>query len=366
MYGLNRLKSANHLIALFAVSPAAATYQKRLFRFSSLFRSIPSKHSNSAAIDYFVYVGKGGKISGQSLIENQSRRNDRNKIYKRKVLPPELSRHTAMLTCESAANGGVCDVFLVGTNHVYAKSAQQVKAVIEFLKPQVVFLELCSNRRNGILPPQKKKILEFLYLAIMLQFPLVPIYSLAEPVLGENKQGIGAVEVLYGAEFHLAYEEAMKYGAKVILGDQPYEISWRRRWIKIPLWDKIKFMYTSLFEEELSRRDLTKMMKKIEEDGQTVPDQDIRDMKKLPAYMEIMVNERDQYMSTKLLRVAREHNSVVAVVGSAHLPGIQKNWKQPVDVEQLLSAPSDVVMLISYGVLTEWNTLIPKTVSSIN
>ncbi|KAH6764726.1 hypothetical protein C2S51_015975 [Perilla frutescens var. frutescens] len=319
MYGLNRLKSANHLIALFAVSPAAATYQKRLFRFSSLFRSIPSKHSNSAAIDYFVYVGKGGKISGQSLIENQSRRNDMNKIYKRKVLPPELSRHTAMLTCESGADGGVCDVYLVGTHHFCAKSAQRVKAVIEFLKPQVVFLELCSSRRNGILPPPKKK--------------------------------IGAVEVLYGAEFHLAYEEAMKYGAKVILGDRPDEITWRRGWVKIPLWDKIKFMYSSLFEEELSRRDLTKMMKKIEEDGQTVPDQEILDMMKYPpAYMETLVNERDQYMSAKLLRVAREHNSVVAVVGRAHLPGIQKNWKQPVDVEQLLSAPSDVVMLISYGV----------------
>ncbi|KAH6796010.1 hypothetical protein C2S51_036996 [Perilla frutescens var. frutescens] len=263
------------------------------------------------------YFASGGKISGQSLIENQSRRNGRNKIYKRKVLPPELSRHTAMLTCESAANGGVCDVFLVGTNHVSAKSAQQVKAVIEFLKAQVVFLELCSSRRNGILPPQKKKILEFLYLAIMLQFPLVAIYSVAEPVLGENKQGI----------------------------------TWRRGWIKIPLWDKIKFMYTLLFEEELSRRDLTKMMKKIEEDGQIVFDQDrINMMKCPPAYMETLVNERDQYMSAKLLRVAREHNSVVAVVGSAHLPGIQKNWKQPVDVEQLLSAPSDVAMLISYGV----------------
>lgn len=39
-----------------------------------------------------------------------------------------------------------------------------------------------------------------------------------------------------------------------------------------------------------------------------------------------------RYMSSTLLRVAREHTSVVAVVGKGHLPGIKKNWKQPVEV----------------------------------
>ena len=35
-----------------------------------------------------------------------------------KVLPEELSRNTVVLTCESAAEGGFCDVYLVGTAHV--------------------------------------------------------------------------------------------------------------------------------------------------------------------------------------------------------------------------------------------------------
>lgn len=37
-------------------------------------------------------------------------------------------------------------------------------------------------------------------------------------------------------------------------------------------------------------------------------------------------------MSSKLLKVAGEHSSVVAVVGKGHLQGIQKHWKQPVEV----------------------------------
>lgn len=38
--------------------------------------------------------------------------------YERKVLPEELSRSVMMLTCDSSANGGICDVYVVGTAHV--------------------------------------------------------------------------------------------------------------------------------------------------------------------------------------------------------------------------------------------------------
>jgi pheromone shutdown protein TraB len=37
-------------------------------------------------------------------------------------------------------------------------------------------------------------------------------------------------------------------------------------------------------------------------------------------------------MSSKLLKVAREHSSVVAVVGKGHVAGIKKHWEQPIQV----------------------------------
>lgn len=43
-------------------------------------------------------------------------------------------------------------------------------------------------------------------------------------------------------------------------------------------------------------------------------------------------------MAFTLLRAAREHTSVVAVVGKGHLQGIKKNWEQPFEVgEQFFS-----------------------------
>jgi pheromone shutdown protein TraB len=37
-------------------------------------------------------------------------------------------------------------------------------------------------------------------------------------------------------------------------------------------------------------------------------------------------------MSRKLWDAAREHSSVVAVVGQEHLPGIKRYWAQPIEV----------------------------------
>lgn len=40
--------------------------------------------------------------------------------YVRKDLPEELSRSVMMLTCDSSTDGGICDVYVVGTAHVSA------------------------------------------------------------------------------------------------------------------------------------------------------------------------------------------------------------------------------------------------------
>lgn len=59
-----------------------------------------------------------------------------------------------------------------------------------------------------------------------------------------------------------------------------------------------------------------------------------------------------RYMSSTLLRVAREHSLVVAVVGKGHLQGIKKHWKQPVSVNDLLEIPSQKPVLLTGKILT--------------
>ncbi|KAM3216399.1 traB domain-containing protein [Capsicum annuum] len=257
--------------------------------------------------------------------------------YVRKELPEALLRSVMMLNCDSSTAGGVCDVYVVGTAHVSTESCQDVEAVINFLRPEVVFLELCSGR-VGVLTPQNLKVPtmgEMVEMWKKNQNPFGILYSWFLAKVASK------LEVFPGAEFRVAYEEAMKYGGKVILGDRPVQVTLRRTWAKMPLWHKTKLVYSLLFQAVFLPKpdDLVKMLKEMDDvDMLTLVIQEMS--KKFPTLMDTLVHERDQFMSSMLLKIAREHNSVVAVVGKGHLPGIKKNWQQPIEVKELLSMPS--------------------------
>ncbi|VAH08916.1 unnamed protein product [Triticum turgidum subsp. durum] len=148
------------------------------------------------------------------------------------------------------------------------------------------------------------------------------------------------LDVLPGAEFRVAFEEAMTYGGKVILGDRPVQITLRRTWGKMSLWHRAKFLYYIVFQSLFlpSPEDLNKMLKDMDDvDMLTLVIQEMS--KAFPSLMETLLHERDMYMSSKLLKVAREHSSVVAVVGKGHVSGIKKNWQQPIEVQRLMELP---------------------------
>lgn len=287
----------------------------------------------------------GGGGDGDSDGDGDGEGSDR----RRMTLPEELSRSVVVLDCESSAEGGTCDVFLVGTAHVSEESCREVEAVISYLKPEVVFLELCHSRA-AVLTPQNLKVPTFGEMVEMYKkkhnvFGILYSWFLAKVA---NK-----LEVYPGAEFRVAFEEAMKYGGKVLLGDRPVQVTLRRTWAKMPLWHKTKLMYSLLFQAVFlpSPEDLNKMLKDLDDvDMLTLVIQEMS--KEFPTLMETLVHERDQYMSYTLLKVAREHSSVVAVVGKGHLGGIKKHWKQPVVVKDLLEMPSKKPTVSTFKVLS--------------
>ncbi|KAL3615267.1 hypothetical protein CASFOL_040928 [Castilleja foliolosa] len=313
----------------------------------------PPSAAATDGIDDFVHLEKEDLLSEETHgtvpeSEDASIENN-NFVYERKVLPPELSRSVVTLMCDSTAEGGVCDVYLVGTAHVSAESCKEVQAVIEFLKPQVVFLELCAGR-VAVLAPQNFKVPtmgEMLDMWKKNQNPFGILYSWFLAKVATR------LEVFPGAEFRVGYEEAMKYGGKVILGDRPVQITLRRTWAKMPLWHKTKLVYSLMFQAVFlpSPEALSKALKEMDDvDMLTLVIQEMS--KQFPTLMETLVHERDQYMSAKLLQIASEHNSVVAVVGKGHLSGIKKNWEQPVDLKEILTIPSQKKIISVRNVLS--------------
>lgn len=254
-----------------------------------------------------------------------------------RTLPEEYRKGLVVLQCESTTPGGICDVYLVGTAHVSLESCREVQAVIHFLKPQVVFLELCPSRVAMLVPqnlevPSIREMIDMWRNRHINAFGVIYSWFLAKVA--------AKLEVFPGSEFRIAYEEAMSYGAKVILGDRPVQITLRRTWAKMSLWHKTKFLFCMFFQAIWlpSPEELNKMMRQMGDvDVLTLVIQEMS--KTFPSLIETLVNERDLYMSSTLLKVAKEHASVVAVVGRGHLSGIEKNWMQPVSVNSLLEVP---------------------------
>jgi hypothetical protein len=78
------------------------------------------------------------------------------------LLPADVGKHVMTLECQSSAPGGICIVRIVGTAHVSKDSCKEVEDVIRHVKPQVVFLELCTSR-VAILVPQKFQVCTVLF-----------------------------------------------------------------------------------------------------------------------------------------------------------------------------------------------------------
>ncbi|WZZ11587.1 hypothetical protein YC2023_097508 [Brassica napus] len=333
----------------------------------SLSDSIVNVEKEDAVEEEEEYKDSDSVVSGGDGIEGVADGGEGSSEATKAELPEELAKSVVMLTCESTGESGSCDVYLIGTAHVSKESCREVQAVISILKPEAVFVELCSSRLS-ILKPQTLKVCFFLPLLVCFSHVMVMYHCVrfwkrmciavsfdsnhvrhdrkleAETEHVRNTLWVIAsqLEVLPGAEFRVAYEEALKYGGKVILGDRPVQITLKRTWAKMPLWHKVKFLYSLLFQAVFlpSAEELDKMLKEMDNvDMLTLVIQEMS--KEFPSLMDTLVHERDQYMASSLLRVASEHSSVVAVIGRGHINGIKKNWQQPITMKDLMEIPSD-------------------------
>ncbi|KAB5548376.1 hypothetical protein DKX38_011782 [Salix brachista] len=268
--------------------------------------STRSIHCPLKFLQITTFVTKSGSTADAA---DELRREDDNKhdvASERKEAPHEFSRNVVVLTCESQAEGGKCVVYLVGTAHISQASCREVEAVIRHVKPQVVFLELCASR-VGLLTIRNLKV-------------------------GDK------IGVVPGSEFQVAFEEARKCEAKVVLGDRP---------VQIKDLDDVKKVTSSI--EKLSKQFPTIMETLVDERDQLIVFSPsfvfvicfgVRALyKALFEYLFISIWLTCRYMSSILLRIAKEHTSVVAVIGKGHLQGIKKYWEQPIQLKDLLELP---------------------------
>jgi len=224
------------------------------------------------------------------------------------------------------------EIYVVGTAHVSRASVTDVVEVIRFVRPDLVFLELCNSRIALLVAPEP-----------VLDAPV----TLAQALNNATKIGLFPALLSYfysgvkdklkitpGAEFKAAFEEAKKLNAKVILGDRPVGITLQRTWANLSFFEKLKFVYTLLKESRLDIK---------EEDIEGLKDTDLitaalKDLAKaFPGISRPLIFERDEYLAMMLQKCTA--TKVVAVVGLGHVEGIKKCWGQNIDLGELRKIP---------------------------
>jgi len=194
-------------------------------------------------------------------------------------------------------NGGWC--YIIGTAHVSEISEAHTRQVIQTVLPDTVVIELCRSR-VGLLVQQQEEI-----------SPEAPSVWNQLSAGVKNKNGSQTLHALLshamksmtkdlkiqsGTELKAAAEEAMKIQAKILLGDRPIEITFKRTWARLSSWEKLKIfcaiLYVVTIGTKISAEDVEKL-----KNGDIMTEMMEEMAEKFPGTLETIVHERDLYLT---------------------------------------------------------------------
>jgi pheromone shutdown-related protein TraB len=238
------------------------------------------------------------------------------------------------------------DIILVGTAHVSLDSAELVARVIQEEKPDTVCVELCESRFQAL--TQKKRWQEMDIVKVIREKKAFLLFL--NLLLASFQKRVGdKLGIQPGAEMMRAIEVSEATGARIHLADRDIRITLSRTWRLMGLWSKVKLLSQTILSLDetarISQEDIEKMKREdvletvLSEVGES-----------LPEVRRILIDERDQYLTSKIRSAPGQR--IVAVVGAGHVPGIRKYWNEPIDLEPLEQLPpkSRTFQVLKWGI----------------
>ncbi len=210
-------------------------------------------------------------------------------------------------------------ITLIGTAHVSKESCEEVVKAVNEKSPDCVAIELDEGRYKSLNDPESWRNLDIIKVLKNHQGFLL----MANLVLSSFQRRMGQnTGVKPGDEMRAADKAAKEKGINVELVDRPIQVTLRRAWAKNSLWGKCKLLsslFASAFDkEEVSGEEIEKLKVSSEMDSMMAGLSEY-----LPTVKEVLIDERDFYLASKIWNCKGEN--VLAVLGAGHLPGVQKH-----------------------------------------
>jgi pheromone shutdown-related protein TraB len=236
------------------------------------------------------------------------------------------------------------EIYLVGTAHLSKQSVEDVRAAIQIVQPNSVCVELCGPRYKTMTDKEAWRKMDI--------FKIIrdkkAMFLLAQLIVSSFYRKLGErIGIQPGAEMLEAIEQAKQGGAELVLADREIEITLKRVWGYLGMWNKMK-MLTGIAMSVFSGEEIDEKMIEQLKKGDQLEIALAEFTKKYPEVKRRLIDERDIFLSQKIRRAAGP--KVVAVVGAGHIAGIKENIQKEQSIDNLLQIPPKSV----WGEIFKW------------
>jgi pheromone shutdown protein TraB len=223
------------------------------------------------------------------------------------------------------------EIILVGTAHVSKRSAEEVREVIARVKPEFVMVELDAARAARL---RQGKLHDSAFLKEALAGFFKAHGSMGQQLLKVGMQGfyrlLSQLGMEPGGEFKAAMEAADALNARIVYGDQAMDVTLKRLADAVTLRDVMAMMtrpspaWEAASGKGLGMGGLEGLVEgmKTRAAAQRVSAYFRAANPKLAA---ALIDERDDIM---VRAIAGQQGRGVAVVGLAHLEGMEQRWRE--------------------------------------
>lgn len=246
--------------------------------------------------------------------------------------PPELAEVLKSKNVTHLESEGR-DLYIVGTAHVSPKSVEEVKRVIDAVKPDTVCVELDEMRHESLVDDTRWRKLDIFQVIRQKKV----LYLLASIVLGAYQRRMGEqMGVKPGSELLAAVEKAEEVGAELVLADRHIQATLKRTWANLSFWNKGKVL-SAMMGAFYGAGEITEEQLEELKDRDTITEMMQEFARVMPQVQKPLIDERDQYLMTSVERAPGK--TIVAVVGAGHVQGMINYTGKPADLEALAVIP---------------------------
>ncbi len=224
------------------------------------------------------------------------------------------------------------EITIIGTAHISSESVEEVKQALDEIKPDVIAIELDDERYKSM---TEKKNWQDMDIVDIIKKKKVG-FLFAQMILSSYQRKIAQnLKLNVGEEMSTAIQYSKENSTKLLMIDRNIQTTLLRIWHNLGWFEKIKMLtelLSSMFENDVKEEDIERLKQ-----GDMLQAALAEISVQFPQIAETLIFERDRIMAYKLAHASGQ--KIVAIVGAAHVPGIQKNLSNQNSISQLMVVP---------------------------